>query len=132
MKIGCKCGGCIVDNSDGHSDKAWFIPDKNWDGFWGEINNAITSSGKSKSEKEYAVNSIGRTSFPSAYRTIYQCNVCGRVYISNEGGSLEMFEPESENTCKTVLNSSVIYSYPEKIRKINPTKKCWWEFWRRA
>lgn len=133
MKIGCKCGSCIIDNSDGHSDKAWLIPDKNWESFWSEIYNAVTNSGKSKAEKEYAANSIGRTSSIRAYRTIYQCNSCGRIYVSNETGTLEIFEPESENTCKTVLNPSIIYSYnPERALKNGTRKKPWWRFLLRA
>jgi len=133
MKIGCKCGSSIIDNSDGHSDKAWFIPDKNWEGFWNEIYNAVENSGKTMAEKEYAENSIGRTSSIRAYRTIYQCSTCGRIYVSNENGTLEIFEPESEFTCKTVLNSSIVYSYnPENISKNKGAKIQWWEFWRRA
>jgi len=133
MKIGCKCGNSISDNSDGHSDKAWLIPDKNWENFWSEIFNAVANSGKSIAEKEYAANSIGRTSSARAYRTIYQCSVCGRIYVSNETGTLEIFAPESENTCKTVLNSSIIYSFnPEKALKKRAIKRRWWEFWVRA
>jgi hypothetical protein len=133
MKIGCKCGKTIYDNSDGHSEKAWLIPDKNWGSFWSEIHHAITNSGKSREEREYAANSIGRTNAISAYRTLYQCNACGRIYVSNEAGALEIFEPESEATCKTVLNSSIVYNFnPENISKNKGAKRQWWKFWRRA
>jgi len=130
MKIDCKCGNCIHDISDFQSDKAWLIPDKNWENFWSEIYNAIKQSGKSKVEKEYAANSVGRTSSISAYRAMYQCNTCGRIYINNESGTLEVFEPESENTCKTVLNSLAIYTYDtDKIFKGSSIKRRWWKFW---
>ncbi len=85
MKIGCKCGAVIPDQTDYLSFKAHLVADRDWEDF-------VESS---ESRKE--VNS-------SYVRLTYQCPQCGRLYIEDASRNLHVFAPEDHQT--QVLGSS--------------------------
>ena len=101
MKIKCRCGEKIVDNTDYLPHKAYLIRDKDWFGFWDDIDNAIENSGHSTKEKEAACMKLRLGNYA---RKIWQCSSCGRIYIDDEAGELHVYEPESSKTSTTILN----------------------------
>ncbi|AXW64541.1 hypothetical protein CJO94_23345 (plasmid) [Ralstonia solanacearum] len=75
MKIGCKCGAVIYDQSDFLPDKAHLIADQDWEDF-----------------AESASRSEGLDG--SLTRTCYQCGSCGRLYVEDADRQLRAFVPE--------------------------------------
>ncbi|QIF01639.1 hypothetical protein [Roseimicrobium sp. ORNL1] len=87
MKIRCKCGAVIPDNSDFLSYKAHVVADQDWEDFEDMI-----ESGKRVD------------SWFSFVRTCYQCPHCGRLYVEDASRELHAFAPEGHQT--KVLSSS--------------------------
>lgn len=90
MKIYCKCGGRIVDQTDYLPNKGHIISDQDWFDFLDAIDNAIEKSGSTAKEKERACMHI-RNMTTELTKLIYQCNECGNLYIDNNKGELETF-----------------------------------------
>ncbi|KRF03366.1 hypothetical protein ASG89_23275 [Paenibacillus sp. Soil766] len=78
MKIRCRCGDIIVDQTDFHSNKGYIISDQDFFDFLEGVDNAIEKSGQKAKDKERAIMSI-RYLIGELQRTIYQCFTCGRM-----------------------------------------------------
>jgi hypothetical protein len=102
MHINCECGSRIHDNSDGHSDKARWLPDKEWDGFICALDSLSKIENASPRERHGAVHELlDRFKF----RAMYQCQDCGTVYIDNPSGSeLNKFDSSSSENNVRVLS----------------------------
>lgn len=79
MKIGCKCGAVIPDQTDFLSFKAHLIADRDWDDF------------ADASEPHSTIDS-------SLVRICYQCPQCGRLYVEDASRNLYSFAPEGHKT----------------------------------
>jgi hypothetical protein len=78
MKIGCKCGAVIYDQTDFLSYKAHFVADQDWFDF------------AESTEKNGRVDA-------SLVRQCYQCRACGRLYIDDFNRELRSFVPEEQS-----------------------------------
>ena len=85
MKIKCKCGAVIYDQTDYLSYKARFVADRDWEDF-------------------VAVSASTQGIDSSYVRNCYQCLQCGRLYIDDPERHLRSFAPEDDS--KSVLDSS--------------------------
>ncbi len=59
------------------------------------------NSGPSPKEKEAACMAL-RINVNE--RRMYQCADCGRIYINDQNNELHVFKPETEETCKVILD----------------------------
>ena len=91
MKIQCRCGARIVDQSDGLSDKAYLLPDEGFFELLDAITNAVRFSGPSGADKEAAADAV-RELVINLTRCIYQCVECGRLYIDGPRGTRVAYE----------------------------------------
>jgi len=78
MKIECKCGNYIVDQTDMLRNKAILIADQDWFDFL-------------ESVKETGHDDLELS------RKLYECDECGRLYIYDQNGGLNCFLPEDES-----------------------------------
>ena len=85
MKIGCKCGAVIYDQTDFLPGKARLIADPDWEDF---ANTVVDCA------------QIDRT----LTRACYQCESCGRLYVEGPDRELHTFTPE--DTSGPLLTSS--------------------------
>ncbi len=104
-KLGCKCGHVIRDQTDSLSYKAGFIPDKAFYPLYEEVYRNIglfIESIKNNTRDEWIeafftsdyallnltdeqiVNDIFDRSYFETYRTMYQCENCGRIHIQEQ------------------------------------------------
>lgn len=96
MKITCSCGNVLVDTTDGIAYKASFIADQNWFEFLDEIDMAIEQEDSDKGKK---INELRTYMGYVLGRNMYQCPVCGHLYIDDEKHQLHEFIPvETDNT----------------------------------
>lgn len=105
MKILCECGGIIVDQTDYLPNKGYIISDQDWFDFMDAIDNAIEKSGPTQAEKERACMNIQSLAIRLT-KTIYQCNECGRLYISNNDGELETYNNSEDKEEYNLLEST--------------------------
>jgi hypothetical protein len=102
MKIGCYCGATIVDQTDGHSDKAHFFPDQVWDSFFDALD-VLAKAGPSPAEQRAAWKPL-RHLLATKVRLMWQCRACGRLYIDDQEHNLQNFVPSSDATPKEMLS----------------------------
>lgn len=112
MKILCECGGVIVDQTDYLPNKGYIISDQDWFDFMDAMDNAIEKSGPSQAEKERACMKI-RSLAIRLTKIIYQCNKCGRLYISNNDDKLEIYNNSEDKEEYKLLEST----YGEKWKR---------------
>lgn len=103
MKIGCFCGATIFDNTDGHSDKAHLFPDQVWNSFFDALD-VLAKAGPNPDEQRAAWKPLMQM-FATKKRLMWQCSVCGRLYIDDQDHTLQSFLPSSEETPKEILRS---------------------------
>lgn len=78
MKLRCICGASIHDVGDGQENKAYFIPDENWEAMTESIDTGKSVWNETRKYK----------------RSILQCYQCCRIYIQNCNGEYESFKPD--------------------------------------
>jgi hypothetical protein len=105
MKIGCSCGACIVDQTDYLPHKGYLIPDQEWfailDAIDADIIDALASGRLPRSDAYRLAREIIRR----ASRLIYQCGVCGRLFIDDAERHLQSDVPATEETSREILRS---------------------------
>lgn len=105
VKIGCRCGETISDSTDYISHKAHLTPDQDiycvWDGIDDEVIDRV-ASGELPVKDAYMVS---RRIMSSPTRTMWQCFVCGRLYIDGPDGEVHCFVPENDETEKRILRA---------------------------
>jgi hypothetical protein len=105
MKIGCLCGGVIIDQTDDLPQKGHLIPDQEWFATYDAIDDDVINplaEGSLEKERAYMVARliIGRSA-----RLMWQCVDCGRLYIDDRQGKLQCYVPEDEKTSREILRS---------------------------
>lgn len=103
MKFKCKCNHIIVDQTDCLPYKGYVIPDKEWFNFLDAIDDGIEKSGPSAEEKEEALMKVRRMAIRIS-KLAYQCNNCGRLYVSDGSGELHEYKSASEAVSKVILD----------------------------
>ena len=89
MKLKCKCGETIHDNTDYQDNKAYFIPDESWEVMLEKID---------AGESAWDATRIAK-------RNIYQCYNCSRIYIENKDGNFTSFKPEEDTKFGILKNT---------------------------
>lgn len=76
MKIRCRCGAVLPDQTDYLSFKAHLVADRDWEDF------AASTESRGKVDATYV-------------RLCYQCPQCGRLYVEDASRHLHVFSPEA-------------------------------------
>lgn len=106
MKIGCHCGATIFDQTDDLPQKGHLIPDQEWFATYDAMDDeVIVPLAKGVIDKEKAFR-LSRAVISRASRLMYQCSICGRLYIDDKRGSgLHCYVPSDDTTSKEILRS---------------------------
>jgi hypothetical protein len=99
MKFVCDCDATIRDNSDFHPHKAHYITDQELTILVEVADETIENPSFSKKD---AINKI-LDFFSLARRSIYQCTLCGRIYLDDIEYHLQGFVPRNEETTKELF-----------------------------
>ncbi|KAB2856284.1 MAG: hypothetical protein F9K46_14410 [Anaerolineae bacterium] len=115
MKIFCKCGYVISDNTDYLPYKARFIADEDYfelmsvlEGVVTKLANTIWSNSEvDRAELLRRAHTGLWRHLSSFYRLMYQCPACGRLYVDklDRAANPEPFVPTEENPTKDLLKS---------------------------
>lgn len=103
MKIGCHCGASIVDQTDDLPYKGHLTPDQVWFATYDAIDDEVidpVADGRLGREAAYH---HARRIISRAARRMWQCRVCGRLYIDGRDGQLRCFVPEGDSVDHKVL-----------------------------
>ena len=105
MKIGCHCGATIFDQTDDLPQKGHLIPDQEWFATYDAMDDeVIVPLTEGSIDKENAFR-LSRRVISRSSRLMYQCGVCGRLYIDDEQGELHCYVPCDDQTSKEILRS---------------------------
>lgn len=85
MKIACRCGAVIPDQTDYLRYKAHVVADQDWEDF------VDTTESKRRVDSSFV-------------RLCYQCMQCGRLYVEDASQQLQIFIPEDHKA--QILGSS--------------------------
>ena len=100
MKIGCTCGGIVVDQTDDLPNKAHMISDRDWHAFWVQIEEAMKASEK----HGYSYQLFDQIVDPS--QQVWECQDCGRLFFAkDESNMTDVFRPD-DGQPKKVLDRS--------------------------
>ena len=105
MKILCKCGEIIYDQTDYLPNKGYIIADQDWFDFLDAIDIAIEKSGPTPLEKEKACMQI-RNLTSKLSKPIYQCQKCGSLFVFNDNRELETYIKSESFEGNSVLTSA--------------------------
>jgi hypothetical protein len=110
MKIGCHCGATIFDQTDDLPQKGHLIPDQEWFATYDAMDDEVIvplTQGAIDKEKAFR---LSRQVISRASRLMYQCNVCGRLYVDDNQGALHCYIPADEKTSREILRSHGVRS----------------------
>ena len=99
MKIGCYCGATIFDQTDDLPQKGHLIPDQEWFGTY-DMTRWTTEmivpliDGRDRQGRKRS--HVSRRVISRASRLMYQCSVCGRLYIDDRQGVLHCYVPSDD------------------------------------
>ncbi|MBL8799628.1 MAG: hypothetical protein JNM56_37445 [Planctomycetia bacterium] len=100
VRFACACGQfSFLDSTDNRSYVAHFIPDQDWDRYWTAIDDAVETSGPTAAEKAAASMALRRY----RARLLWQCPVCGSLYVEDESGQPRRFVPEAATVPRRLL-----------------------------
>ncbi|WP_437223422.1 hypothetical protein SH661x_003212 [Planctomicrobium sp. SH661] len=106
MKVTCHCGHLLVDSTDGHPHKAYFIPDQNWLALFDGIDEQVLVPLERGKIREEAASMKTRELIGKPARTMYQCRECGRLYVDDSDGRLHCFLPADNSVPREILRST--------------------------
>jgi hypothetical protein len=112
MKIECHCGTTIFDCTDDLPQKGHFIPDQEWFATYDAMDDEVIvplTEGAIDREKAFH---LSRRVISRASRLMYQCSVCGRLYIDDKDRVLHCYVPSAETTSKDILRGHGDHSEP--------------------
>ena len=104
VKIGCRCGALIIDQTDDLPHKGHVIPDQEWFATFDAMDDEVIDpliEGKITPE---AARWLARRIISRWARLAYQCRACGRLYVDDLRG-LHCYFPEGEETSKEILRA---------------------------
>jgi hypothetical protein len=105
LKIGCECGGVIIDQTDYLPYKAHLISDQDWFDFLDAIDEVVEKSGPTNRDKENVLMCV-RSLAAKLAKSIYQCTSCGRLYVQNLRHEFEVFEKPFKFEGRSILGSA--------------------------
>lgn len=105
MKIKCHCGASIIDQTDDLPHKGHLIPDQEWFATFDAIDDEVIDPLASGQMDKEAAYERARHILERSTRQMWQCRVCGRLYIDGLDGKLRRFVPEGEPPDLEVLRS---------------------------
>jgi hypothetical protein len=113
MKIGCRCGNVLRDQTDSIPFKAHFIVDQDYEGVLDGIARKaaeIFQQARDDAGSGDPAELFGRilwATMSSHRRTMYQCRNCGRLCLDDpdDPQGLQWFKPDDEQDWKLVLAS---------------------------
>ncbi len=106
MKIGCQCGEVIVDQTDDLPYKGHLVPDEEWFANYDALDDEVIDPLAEGRLDKKAAYRLARLVVARSSRLMWQCRVCGRLYIDGLDGQLRCFVPEREPIDREVLRSS--------------------------
>lgn len=95
MKVRCRCGYEIPDGTDDLPQKGHLVPDQEWLATCDALDRLIDSVAEGRSSQELAYHRARQILSRSA-RLMWQCRVCGRLYIDGLDKQLRCFHPDGE------------------------------------
>ncbi|HEU0298211.1 MAG TPA: hypothetical protein VFR37_02130 [Longimicrobium sp.] len=104
MKIQCRCGALIVDQTDNLPHKAHVIPDQEWEGVLDAIDHAIERSGPGAQAKEAACMAV-RTAIIRASRLAWQCRECGRLWMDDQRHEVHELIPAGDSVPREIFRT---------------------------
>jgi len=105
MKIGCHCGAIIRDQTDDLPQKGHLIPDQEWFATYDAMDDEVIKPLVAGTLAEGKAFMLSRMVIGRAALLVYQCSICGRLYIDDKDGKLHCYEPMDDSTSKEVLRS---------------------------
>lgn len=90
MKINCKCGHLIHDNSNGLTHKAHLIPDLNWEQLFDGLDEILDNPTNGDAGTRM------RMLFLKFSSCAWQCRNCGILFFENKNNQLQQFNPAEE------------------------------------
>ena len=102
----CKCGFVFHDNTDAICWKAHLITDRDWFPLLDMADSLIESSAPDRETlcMTFRHNFRGEYACVKA-RFLYQCPVCGRVYIEAPDGAFVCFAPEDSDSDQMLFDT---------------------------
>lgn len=104
VKISCRCGAPIVDQTDNLPHKAHVIPDQEWQAVLDAIDHAVEHSGPGPRAKEEACMAV-RTAIVRATRLAWQCRACGRLWMEDQRHEAREFVPALDDAPREIFRS---------------------------
>lgn len=124
MKIDCRCGASIIDETDDLPHKGHLLPDQAWFATYDAIDDEVIdpmADGRLGKEAAYH---LARRIISRSARLMWQCRACGRLYIDGRDGQLRCFVPEGEPADREVLRGeqrdAEPRAAPDRSRKAGP------------
>lgn len=109
MKIACHCGSTIYDGTDGIPNKARFTSDQGWCAKWDELDeHVIVAVAAGQVTVDAAAMKVRDIFWGSGFRSIWQCESCGRLYLDGRDGTLQCFVPSTPETDRELLRKNPI------------------------
>ncbi|HEX2076130.1 MAG TPA: hypothetical protein VHG08_00425 [Longimicrobium sp.] len=104
MKIQCRCGALIVDQTDNLPHKAHVIPDQEWEAVLDAIDHAVERSGPGADAKMEACIGAWKT-LSLASRLAWQCRACGRLWMEDQQYEAREFLPAADDVPREIFRS---------------------------
>jgi hypothetical protein len=104
MKLRCHCGFEIVDGTDDLPQKGHLVPDQEWLSTHDALDELIDATAAARIGKEVAYQRA-RAIISKPARLMWQCRVCGRLYVDGRDGQLRCFVPDGEPIDREILRS---------------------------
>ncbi|WP_305952733.1 hypothetical protein [Emticicia oligotrophica] len=103
MKISCSCGNQI---SDFPSFEGHLISGLQWEKFWDLLDESFENA-----HSPFVEWSIDKKQFrlgrPHIFRTVWECNQCGKLYFNDNNNNLVAYSPDSNK------NNNIVGKYGE-------------------
>ena len=92
-------------NTDDLPHKGHLIPDQEWFVTYDALDDEVIDPLAAGRMEKKAAYQLARLIIHRSARLMYQCRMCGRLYIDDLQGKLQCFVPESEQTAKEIFRS---------------------------
>ncbi len=103
MKIECRCGRMIIDQTDCLPHKAHLIPDQEWFQVHDDLDSELVDRLVDNSLDRDTAYMKSRMILTRASRLMWQCRACGRLYIDDRDGKPQCYVPATDETEKAIL-----------------------------
>lgn len=125
MKMSCRCGAVIVDQTDDLPQKAHVIPDQEWFATYDAIDNEVIAPLAAGRLGKEAADRLARRAIGRSARLMWPCRVCGRLYIHGCDGQLRCFVPEGEPADREIIRSRPSQAEPDAATDSGGMSRFW-------